>query len=192
MGKIKHLNNILELFEKSPVVYFSSINKKIKNKAYAKLLIHNLVVKGKIHKLSKGVYTIHTNPELAIFAFKPAYFGLQDALSFHNIWEQETISVIITSRKVRPGIRNILGSNVLIKHLDSKLLFGYEYFLANKTAYPYSDIEKTLIDLIYFNEPISSEVLKKLRKLINKNKLLDYLKKYNNKIKAKVLKLIPI
>lgn len=192
MGKIKHLNNILELFEKSQVVYFSSIKKKIKNNAYAKLLVHNLIIKGKIHKLSKGVYTIHTNPELAIFAFKPAYFGLQDALSFYNIWEQETIPVIITSKKVRSGIRNILGSNVLIKHLEPKLLFGYKYFLANETAYSYSDIEKTLIDLVYFNEPISPEALKKLRKLINKNKLLVYLKSYNSKIKAKVLKIIAI
>ena len=188
MGKIKYLNLIIDLFKKSPVVSFESIKKYVKNSSYSKLLVHNLLKRKRINKISKGFYTIYNNPELAVFVFKPAYFGLQDALSFHNLWEQETIPVIITSRKVRTGIRKILGSNVLIRHVDKKLLFGFEYVKVREDnlVYPYSDIEKTLIDLAYFNEPISKEVLENILSKINKNKLKKYLKQYNLKTKEKI------
>src|SRR3989338_5424330 len=112
MGKVKYLATVMRLFDMSPVVDFASIKKITRNNAYAKLLIHQLVKKGRIHKLAKGIYSKHDNPELVVFAFKPAYFGLQDALSHHQLWEQETIPVIITSRHVRTGLRTVLGSNV--------------------------------------------------------------------------------
>ncbi|HLC20060.1 MAG TPA: hypothetical protein VJK72_04010 [Candidatus Nanoarchaeia archaeon] len=177
----------MELFERSPVVDFASIKKHVKNDAYAKLLVHQLMAKGHVHKLAKGFYTKHSNPELAVYAFKPSYFGLQDALSFHNLWEQETIPVIITSRHVRTGIRNILGSNVLIRRLERKFIFGYEYVGQGNSALPYSDIEKTLIDMVYFKENIDGVVLKNILLRLNIPRLKKYLKDYDRKIRAKVL-----
>src|SRR3989338_9032928 len=103
MGKQKYLGKIEELFRKSPVVSFSSIQKYAKNKEYAKQIIHNLLARDKIKRVTKGFYTVSDNPQLSVFCFKPAYFGLQDALSFHNLWEQETVPIIITTRKVRTG-----------------------------------------------------------------------------------------
>jgi len=190
MGKMKYLNLVMKLFEKSHIVDFASIKKIVKNDAYAKLLIHNLVANGRVYKLTKGIYTKHSNSELAVFAFKPAYFGLQDALSFHNIWEQETIPVIVTSRLVRTGLRSILGSNVLIRHINQRLFFGYEYIARGDIAYPYSDIEKTLIDLVFFKETIDSNVLKKLRASINRDKLSKYLKRCDKKTREKVIGIV--
>ena len=192
MGKQKYLIKVRELFRKSPVVNYNSIGLIIKDKKnikqYTKQLIRNLILKGRIRILAKGYYTKYNDNSLSVFAFKPSYLGLQDSLSFHNLWEQETIPIIITSKKVRPGIRKILNSNVLIRRLDKKYLFGFNYYKQGKFYLPYSDIEKTFIDIIYFKEKINNEVLDNIKKKINKNKLNSYLKFYPKRFKKLVLK----
>ncbi len=191
MGKEKYLKDIEALFNKSSVVSYSSIERIIKNKKnvkqYVKTLIHNMLKKKKIKRLTKGFYTKIDDNSLAVFCFKPAYLGLQDALSYHNLWEQETIPVIITTRKVRPGIRKILGKNVLIRRIEKKYFFGAEYAKQNNVAIPYSDVEKTFIDMIYFKERIDKLVLNNLRKRINNKKLNSYLKAYKQKIRKTIL-----
>ena len=127
MGKQIHLEKIEALFNKSPVVEFKSIERiigKTKNSNYAKLLLHNLLKKEKIKKIGKGVYTKHNEISLAVFSFKPAYLGLQSALSHHGIWEQQTIPVIITTKKVRRGIRKLMDGNVLLRNINKKYFFG--------------------------------------------------------------------
>lgn len=188
MGKIKYKNKIIELFDKSPVVDAKSISRIISKKSYPKQLIRNLVLKEDIHRITKGYYSIHDDPSLLVYCFKPSYLGLQDALSFHNIWEQESIPIVITSRRIRQGIRKIEGSNVLIRRLKKEYLFGFEYFKFNDYYLPYSDIEKTFIDMVYFKQHLSSEVMNELKKRIVKKKLYSYLSKYpslfQNKVKS--------
>ena len=194
MGKIKHLNKVMNLFEKSEVVNFGDIERIIRDKrnaeGYAKRLINYLANKGKIKRLCKGHYTKKDNSDLAIFCFMPAYFGLQDAMSFHNLWEQETIPLIVTSKRVRNGLRKIFGSNVLIRRIDKKYFFGYEYFQEGNVALPYSDVEKTFIDLIYFKERIGDEAILRFKKEINKEKLNGYLEKYPESLRKRVEKIL--
>jgi len=186
MGKEKYLKKIESLFKKSPIISYSSIERIVKDSKkteYTKQLIRNMLLKGKIKRLTKGFYTTHDNPQLSVFCFKPAYLGLQDALSFHNCWEQETIPIIITTRKIRQGIRKILDMNVLIRRIDKKYFFGFDYFEQDNLYFPYSDIEKTFIDMIYFKEKISDNTLENIKKRINKKKFNNYLKKYPERIK---------
>jgi len=194
MGKQKYLSDIEDLFKKSPVVSFNSIERIIKNKKnvkqYSRHLVRNLLLKGKIKKLAKGYYTTEDNISLSVFCFKPAYFGLQDALSYHDLWEQETVPVIITTRKVRQGIRKILGLNVLIRRISSKYFFGFEYIRDGDFYFPVSDIEKTFIDMIYYKLYMDKEVLKEFKKRIDKKKLKNYLKVYPERIRNRVLGLI--
>lgn len=194
MGKQIHLNKVKRLFEKSPVVNFKSIQRivgKPKKGDYAKLLISNLIKKNEIKKLGKGVYTKFDDSALAVFVFKPAYLGLQAALSYHGLWEQETIPIILTTKKVRRGIRNAMGSNIFIRHISNKYFFGYEYMLDGDFYLPYSDVEKTFIDMAIFNQKMSKELLVRFKEGINKKKLEIYLKKYSIKFRKKVLKIIP-
>ena len=191
MGKQKYQKDIEVLFSKSPVVSYNSINRIVKNKKntqYIKKLVHYLLLKNKIKRLAKGYYTTRDESSLAVFAFQPAYLGLQDALSFHNLWEQETIPIIITTRNVRQGIREVLGQNILIRRLKKRYYFGLEHHQHENMALPYSDIEKTFIDMIYFRENLSEEALFGFKKRINKKKLIGYLriypKKFQNKVKS--------
>lgn len=194
MGKEKYQKEIEALFEKSPVVKFDPVERIVKSrknvKQYAKQLIRNLLNKGKIKSLAKGCYSSHDEPSLAVFCFKPAYLGLQDALSFHELWEQETIPVIITSRKVRQGIRKVLGMNVLVRRMDKKYLFGFDYEKQGDFFLPYSDIEKTFIDMLYFNEKLTEEAKENITKRIDKKKLNLYLKNYPRKFRNRVLSLL--
>lgn len=191
MGKQIHLNKIQDLFDKSLVLDFKSIERvvgKTKKSSYAKLLISNLIKSGKIFKIGKGFYTKHSESSLAVFAFKPAYLGLQSALSFHGIWEQETIPVILTTKKVRRGIRKVMDSNVLIRNIDKKHFFGFDLQKEGNFYLPYSDLEKTFIDMVVFNQAMSEEVIAKIKKRIDKKKLNSYLIKYKKPIKFRVLK----
>ena len=192
MGKEKYLKDIESLFKKSPVVNAKSIkmivvNKKKNVKQYTKQLIRNLILKGRVKRITKGFYTSYDNISLSVFCFNPAYLGLQDALSFHNLWEQETIPVIISARKIRPGIRDIMGNNVLIRRLNKKYFFGSDYYKQDDIYLPYSDIEKTLIDMVYFNERLSNETLKNIKKRANIKKINLYLKAYPKNFRERVL-----
>lgn len=187
MAKEKYLGTVEKLFQSSPVVNAASIERIVKNRGYTKQLIRNLIIKGKIKRLAKGYYTILDDTSLAVFCFKPAYLGLQDALSFYNLWEQETIPVIITTRKVRPGIREILDTNVLIRRIDRKYFFGVDYCSYNDNLYlPYSNLEKTAIDFVYFKQKLNDEARHELSKKIDRKKLNTYLKIYPERIRKKV------
>ncbi len=192
MGKEKYLREIEGLFRRSPVVNANSISRVVRSKKqatqYDKQLIRNLILKGKIKRLTKGYYTVHDDPSLAVFCFSPSYLGLQDALSFHGLWEQETVPVIVTAKKVRPGIRDVLEVNVLIRRINKKYLFGIEYVRQGDFYLPVSDIEKTFIDMAYFKERMDKDLLENFRKRINMEKLKKYLQRYPEKIKIKVLK----
>ena len=181
MGKQKYLLEIEKLFEKSAVVDFKSIKRIIKNKKnvkqYSKKIIRNLILKNKIKSLTKGYYTLYEDITLIVFCFQPAYLGLQNALSYHNLWEQETNPVVLTTKKTRRGIRKVMESNVLIRNIDYK---DGDFYI------PYSDIEKTFIDMIYYKLYMDAELLKEFKKRIDKKKLIEYLKSYPKNIQKRV------
>lgn len=194
MGKEKYVSEVLNFFKKTPVVSSKDIrlivNKKKTKKSYLYLFIHNLIKSGKIKRITKGFYTIHDDPTFAVFCFKPAYIGLQDSLSIHKLWEQESNVVIITGKKVRNGIRDILDSNVLLRRMKTKYIFGYDLIEYDKFYIPVSDIEKTLIDFVYFKESLDKGVVKEIKKKINLGKIKKYLRFYPKRIRKLVLKLL--
>lgn len=190
MGKIKYLEKLRESLKGMVIFRAKDVELIIKNREYTNLLLHNLARKGEIKRVTKGWYSFLDDPLVSVFCFKPAYIGLQEALSLYNIWEQETNVVIVTIRRVRSGIREIFGNNVVIKRIKPDYFFGFESFKYNNIFLPVSDLEKTLIDLIYFNETLDEDTLREIKRKINNRKLNSYLKKYPEKIKKKVKKII--
>jgi len=190
MGKVKHLKEVMNFLEKSLVVSSRDIALIVKNRNYAYLLARNLIKRGIIKRIVKGFYSLHEDPVITVFCFKPSYIGLQEALSLHNLWEQETSTIIITAKRIRPGVRKVFGSNVILHRLSPKYLFGYELMEYGNFHIPVSDIEKTLIDLVYFNEVLDKKVLTRIKKKIDRKKLEKYLKPYSKKFKKKVNSLV--
>ena len=156
--------------------------------SYLHFLIHYLLKSGKLKRITRGVYTFSDN-QLAIgFAFPPFYYGLQEALSLHGVWEQETSVVIGAARKARQGVRNVMGANVVVRRIDKKMLFGFEMMNHYGIWIPVSTIEKTLIDLAYFNENVPADTLRTIKQKLKKSVLDGYLKRTTPYIKKKILR----
>jgi len=189
MGKIRYIQDIRSFFKKNIIVNLSSLKKFIpkKRKDYIYLLINNMLKKGEIKRITKGYYSLEEDPSLAVFCFKPSYLGLQNALSIHGLWEQETNPIIITTKKIRQGIRKVSENNIVLHRISPKYFFGIEYLKEGNIYFPVSDKEKTFIDLIYFNQNIDKETLKEFKKRINNKRIKIYLKKYSKNISFRVL-----
>ncbi len=190
MARQKHLARILRLFAESPVVGFSSIARLIGDEGYAKQVVNTLVKRGTIRRLAKGSYTARDDLNVAVFAFKPAYLGLQSALSVHGLWEQETIPIILTTSAARVGVRQVGGANILVRRLDKRRFFGFDYVQEGGSYVPYSDVEKTLIDLVAFRQRLPPEVAASFRKRVDPAKLQRYLRRYPPRTRANVLRLV--
>ncbi len=194
MGKEFYQRRVEELFAKSAVVSYASIERIIRDRKkksnYAKQLIRNLVRKGTIKPLMKGFYTSRNDASLLVFCLQPAYLGLQDALSFHQLWEQETVPVVITTRRVRQGVRSVLGSNALVRRIKKEYCFGFEYAQDGELYLPCSDVEKTFIDIVYFKENVDDSVLRAIKSRLDRTKLNRHLSKYPPSLRKRVEKLI--
>ena len=57
------------------------------------------------------------------------------------------------------------------------MFFGFEMVKYYDFWIPISDIEKTLIDFVYFKQPLSKETLKEMKKKIRPNIMREYLKR---------------
>ena len=179
---MKYVGAVREHFSKQPVFSVRNLSiflsKKRISKAYSYLLLHNLLKRGEIVRVSRGIYSFKKDPVHWGFAFPPFYYGLQEALSLRNLWEQEGIPVIISPRKVRPGIREINGANILVRRIKRKAFFGFEMIKHYGSFIPVSDAEKTLLDFFYFKEPLPENALEELLNKADNKKLRTYLQKY--------------
>lgn len=159
-------------------------------KNYLHLMIHFLLKKNELHKITQGVYSFQEDPMMYGFAFSPFYYGLQNALALQGIGTQETNPIIITPRKVRLGLREISGVNILVHRIQRKLFFGFNYVKYYDWEIPVSDLEKTFLDFIHFQQPLTQEIKEELLPKLDKKRVQEYLKKYQENVKKKVNKLL--
>ncbi len=153
---------------------------------YADLFLHNLVKNGQTYRLTRGCYSWVEDPFLSVFCFKPAYLGLEFALSYYEVWDQETNPAIITYRRIRAGTREVLGTNVNLYRIKFDYFFGVDYLSHDEFYLPISNIEKTILDLIYFNRVPDKEVWSRLLKRADRKRLDSYIKKYPQRTQVKM------
>ena len=182
----KHFND-----SKSPIFTIQELKTVLGLKGisptYLKRLINYMIKQREILRIGRGVYTFYDEITVVGFAFRPFYYGLENALTLRHIWEQGTNPIIITPNKVRSGNRKFGDGNYSILHINRDLFFGYDFVLSDGLWVPISDYEKTFIDFIYFNHYLRKDTLKALRLKIDKKKLVAYLKHYNKRIRKRVL-----
>ena len=176
---MKYINEFFRHFFKVPA--FSARDVELfltyvgSSKKYPKRFIQNMLAGNKIFRLAKGVYTIHKNSEVIGFAFSPFYYGLAYALSYYNVWEERANPVIITTKCVRIGTRKSMGINISVFRLPKKMFFGYTMVKGESFYYPISDLEKTFLDLVYFDINLRKDTLYRLIKRLGYKKLKGYL-----------------
>ena len=183
---MKHIKKVRDFIKNAPVFGIGSISRIVGNREYAHTLVNHLLTRGEIKRAARGCYTNRDDVSVAVLCFKPAYLGLQNAMSIHNIWEQETIPIILTTRKARSGIRNVAGMNAMVRRISPKYFFGYEYQDVGDLLLPVSDVEKTFIDIVYFEE-MRKETADEFKGRLDVKKLKSYLKQYPEKFRKRAM-----
>ncbi|MCX6804155.1 MAG: hypothetical protein NTY48_06350 [Candidatus Diapherotrites archaeon] len=186
MKEFLEVFSLREVFSNRDAALFLKSNGASKN--YVSLFLNKLVAKGKIIRLTRGIYSFSRKIDFVEKAIFPSYHGLQDALSLHGLWGQQTIPVIITPRKFRSGERTVAGGKVLVRRINRRMFFGYESIPQFDFWVTVSDLEKTLIDFAYYNEPLSEEILVEIKKRIKKEKFVRYLKQSTKNLRNKIKK----
>lgn len=149
--------------------------------AYVRLMLHNMVKSGGLHSIGKGAYTFHRNEVAIGFKFRPFYYGLQYALTIRRIWTQQSVPVIITTGNANPGLRDIMGTRVILHRISKKAFFGFEYINYGELFVPVSDPEKTLLDFDYYGISLDPETRVALKNRVNETKFHEYASKLDSR-----------
>lgn len=178
MGKTIHIGEVRRYARSTPAFSARDVELLVNNRGYSLLMLHNLSERGELNRITRGWYTIHKDPIVSVFALKPAYVGLQGALSLRDLWEQETNVVLVTCGKAKPGVRTVMGDRVVVHRIAPKYFFGFDYLPYGEFHVPVSDLEKTLIDLVYYEESPGADVLGEVGKRADRRVMANYLAKY--------------
>ena len=191
---MKYLESVRRRFSAQPAFTVGDLCRFLKPRGitpgYLKQLVHNLLASGELRRITRGVYSFHEDTQIVGLAFQPYYYGLQDALSLHGFWEQETNPVVITPRKVRSGVRTFAGNNYLVRRISRKMFFGYRTMRYGDWFVNVSDPEKTLIDYAHFNAPLPAQALRELRKALREPVLEEYLRRCGPRTRKRVRRLL--
>jgi predicted transcriptional regulator of viral defense system len=187
-----HIGEVREFMSRTPAFRAKDIEVLVKDRGYALLLLHKLAKKGEVHRITRGWYSRSDDPVVSVFAFRPAYLGLEEALSLRGLWEQETNVVLVTPRRIRQGRRNVMGSTVVVHRIDRGRYFGFDYLRYGDFFVPVSDVEKTVIDLAYFGRWLGSEVLSEVKGRLDHHKLTGYLEAYSPALRERVGSLLGV
>ncbi len=188
---MKYTEQFLEYFLKFPAFTVRDarlfLQKKGATAGYSKIFLHNMTASGKVFTVARGRYTLYDDPMVAGFAFSPFYYGMETALTHYKLWDYITPISIITTNRVRRGAITILGRNASVRRIQQNKFFGYSMTQYKTNLYiPMADIEKTLIDSIYFHSRFSKSVYASIAERVDKKRLESYLKHYSGIIRQQV------
>jgi predicted transcriptional regulator of viral defense system len=185
---MKYIKQLEEQFKRQnyPVFRSYELDSFGVGKKYRKRLLHLMLSNRKIKRITRGVYTFHDDVNVVGFAFAPFYYGFEDALSIRGISDQGTNPIVVTIRNVRRGRRVFEGRNYIVRHIPEEQFFGYGMVRQGNLWVPVSDVEKTIIDMLYFDDYIRDELWPGILKELNRERLRAYLQKYKKDLRNKV------
>ena len=178
MGRKVHIDGVRRFIRGTPAFRARDVELQVGDRGYALLLLHNLEKGGEVHRVTRGWYSASEDPTVCVFPFAPAYLGLQEALSVRGLWDQESNVVVVTSGMAKPGTRTLLGSRVVVHRIAPRYFFGFDHLPYDGYSVPVSDAEKTLIDLVYYDELPGQDVLEGIWSKADKQVLRRYLSRY--------------
>lgn len=154
--------------------------------------ISRMAKKRKIYTITKGVFSFEKRDELVGFAFAPFYYGGLAALMIRDMIDDQVKMEIMTTRRIKRSVMEVYNgsSRVVLHHIPRKYYFGFEDLRYGGITVPVSDPEKTLIDLCYYHVGLTIQNYSGLLMVVNRRKLGEYLKRYDKRTAASVLKFI--
>ena len=151
--------------------------------------------KGYIKMIRRGYY-IFSDLELnesvlfliANKIYSPSYISLEMAFSYYNLIPESVYGITsVTSQKTNSFKTNL--GEFIYSHIKPELMFGYNLVKCGIHSFKIAEIEKALLDYFYLNPQIKTKddfAGMRFNKEAFKNnsdreKLLSYLKIFNNK-----------
>ncbi len=159
--------------------------------------------KGYIIKVVKGQYVFsdlklneNTLFEIANRIYSPSYISFEMALSYYGLIPESIYGITSVSSRRTYTFQTKIGQ-FIYRAIKPGLFFGYEIISYGMKNYKIASAEKALLDYFYLNPAIKTiDSFASLRinksvfyKIINKDKLFEYLEKFNQKILTKRIKL---
>jgi len=176
---------------RTPVFSFSELVKVLdKHESYAKVFLNRAIKKKLLVKIEKGKYGLpNQNPfSVASNLVFPSYISFISAYSFYNLTTQLPRTFFVVSLKQK---REISCNDYKIKFvtMNKKRFFGYKKEFFNGKVLFIAEVEKTILDSLFLPIycPISETFFALVKAKIDKDKLLEYVKKFDSKIVAKRL-----
>lgn len=175
-----------EKLARNVIITKSSIKKLLGcDNSYAYTMLNRLMKKGVVRKIIKSKYTSSKNVYLiATNLFFPCYLSFWSCAYFKGYTEQivNTIQVTTTTRHRKIKFE---GYSIEFHKMDRKYFFGYEKIkYGENSTITLADDEKLLIDCIHKENLLGNidEIIKVIKSSqINKEKIVNYLKRINNK-----------
>lgn len=187
---MKYKKSFIAHFNRFPLFKFGDAERFLTNigasSIYARKFMSIVISNGSVYRITRGIYSMHKDINLAGYAFRPFYYGLGTALTHHGLWEQQATQTIITTRNVREGTRVFFGLNATIRRIPEELFFGYVKERYGDFHFYVSDVEKTLIDVVYYKFVVEDYVYANLFRHAGRAKLAGYLKKCPERIRQGV------
>jgi len=188
--------DIKDLIKPLKLDYYSAVKYLLTNNYIVRILRGIFYLKSIEERKLKKIdinYKEAISEALRIKKVKNWYFGLESALKLNNLTHEYIATDTIISDKIfRKNTVKILNHNIrFIKAKKELFLDG-----KRKEEYPYSDAEKTILDIIYFskyNGRKDSEIKNKVNDYLefaNKKKILDYSNNYPKSVKKFIMEII--
>ncbi len=173
--KLRELN--LEIFTLNDIIKITGQKRTI-----AKNKLSLLAKQQKIYRVKRGYYSlskIESKFQLQKI-YKDTYISLYSSLEYYESTTQRYNNLDLITKKVLYDT-TIDGTAINFHKVKNSLFFGYKKIMVNNTEAFISNIEKTIIDCLYFSSKVHlSEVvqfIKKYWKKINLELLEEYLAK---------------
>ncbi len=154
-----------------------------KSTAYMSLLLSR---SKRVHRIERGKYYLDGTDQLAIASnmIFPCYISMFSAFRYYDLTTQIPSKISVISTK-RHGKLDVYGNSVEFRLLGTVRFFGY----VKKNGVFMAEIEKAILDALYFCDPPYSYVVEAFHKAME-NGILDptRLKKYCVSMGSRALK----
>jgi len=170
----------LEIFTLNDIVKITGQKKEV---IKSKLTL--LTKQKKIFRLKKGYYSlIKVENKLQLQkAYKETYIALYSALEYYESTTQRFNNLDLITKNILNN-QQIHNTSINFHKIKEDAFFGFEKIIINNTEVFISNIEKTIIDCIYFSSKIYLteiiDFIKKYKQKINTNLIIEYLNKINS------------
>jgi predicted transcriptional regulator of viral defense system len=155
--------------------------------------------KGYVKKVRQGFYMFSDMPvneqilyTIANRIYEPSYVSLEMALSMYGLIPEAVYGITSVSSLNTKTLKTPLG-DFIYRHVRPDLLFGYELREYGGHHYQIAEIEKAILDYLYFNAKLESNEdfeglrfnIVEIKEKLNIEKFNKYLEAFKNKALTK-------